>query len=157
MEKTTSVTDLEIGRIYRNINIKCEIVADPKGKRGLRVLEARGGRVGMTIWDDSGNWENIRQRLEEEVWGGLTKQEQYKLADERSIKLTSPQHAMSWAWEFSQNNGDFFADAMHVKNAYEKLKEILKEQMGDELTAPIMFEGWKQEVFRREAEKLAED
>lgn len=156
METTTTLSELELARIYRNINIKCEIVVDDKGKRGVHVLEARGGRVGFTIWDESGTWQNIRQRLEKEVWGGLTKEDQVQLLDERNVTLRSPEQAISWAWEFSQNHGEFFLDANHAKNSYNKLKQELVEELGSDLTATVMYETWKQRVFMKEQEKTKE-
>lgn len=153
IEKTTSITTLELARLYRNINIKCEIILDKNGKRGVKVLEARGGRTGMTLWDDSGKWENIRARLEEAVWGGLTKEEQDKLVKEDSTNFTTPTQAVGWAWTYSQEHGEFFKDAKHAENAYNELKKVLFEELKQELTAPIMYEAWRQEVYKRETEK----
>lgn len=141
MSVVTSVSTLELSRIYRNINIKCEIVVDKSGKRGVKVLEARGGRTGITIWDDSGTWQNIRQRLEQEVWGGLTEQEQKELVD--NVVLTSPEQAVAWAVEYAP---DLFKDNQHAINSYEKLKAELLEANNGKLTAKVMYSAWQNKV-----------
>ena len=143
IETTTSITELELARLYRNINIKCEIVVDKNGKRGLKILEARRGRSGMTIWDDSGSWENIRERLEQEVWGGLTKEEQDTI--EQNVKFASKDQIIGWAMQ----QGDVYKDEQHAKNSYDKLKDELAKEMGSELTAEIMFEAFRQKVLAK--------
>lgn len=152
IEKTTTITTLELARLYRNINMKVEIVVDANGKRGVKVLEARGGRTGMTIWDDSGKWVNIRQRMEEAIWGGLTKEEQDTLVSDTTVRFGSPEQAIAWGYNYSQDTTNFFDDAAHAKASYEKLKKSLYEELGSELNAEIMYEAWKQHVFSKEQE-----
>lgn len=149
----TSITDTELARLYRSINLKMEIVIDNKGRRGIKVLRARGGRTGVTIWDDSGSWLGIREKVETAVWGGLTQTEQQELVKAIPTTFTSPQEAIAWAWGYSEANGNFFNDAVHAKNAYGKLKETLKEELGDELDAAAMYSGWITDVLRRQDEK----
>lgn len=160
-EKDT-ISDVEYSRLGADVDLSLEVVIDEAtGKRGVRVIRARkGGRTGFVYWDESGNWENVRQNLEEAVWGGMSKEEQESRADIRDETFSTPKDAKRWAWEFSEQNGNFFRDAVHVNNAYDKYKVDLAaeyEAKGEKLSAEVFFESWKQEVFRREAEKLAED
>lgn len=151
MEQTTSVTELELARLYRNINLKLEIEVDKDGKRGVKVLEARRGRSGMTLWDDSGNWDNIRERLESEVWGGLTKQDQDEI--EKDTNFSSIEQLLDWAVSTEAYNvvsgREIEEDARYnvAKASYEKLKKELHTEMANDLTAEIMFEAFKQKVL----------
>lgn len=155
-----TISDVEYSRLGADVDLSLEVVIDEgTGKRGVRVLRARkGGRTDFVYWDESGNWENVRQNLEQAVWGGLTEEQQTK-SSLRDENFTTPQDAKRWAWEMSQNHGNFFRDAVHASNTYDQLKKDLDaeyKERGEKLTARIMFESWKQEVFRREQEKLAE-
>ncbi len=144
IERATTLSDIELARLQRNININCEIVIDDNGRRGVKVVGARRGRSGIIVWDDSGSWENIRQKLETAVWGGLTKQDQDTI--EKEHKFTSVHDCIAW----SMGQG-VYRDEVHAKNSYDKLKQELMEEMGDALNAGIMFEAFRQKVLSKVA------
>ena len=64
--------------------------------------------------------------------------------------FTSPDQAKRWALEFSEANGNFFKDAVHVGNSYDKLKAELKEQLADDLNAEIMYSSWIAKVLEKQ-------
>lgn len=153
LAEKNSIGTTEYSRLGADITLSLEIVEDKDGKRGAKVIFARKGRSGFTYWDESGSWENVRENLEQAIWGGLTKEEQDSIYDLRSETLTSREHAIRWGWTFSEENGKFFKDTKHVENSYENLRNILGEEYkasGEKLTAEIMFEAWKQKVFAKE-------
>lgn len=151
-EKTgTSITELELARLYRNINIQCEIVVDKNERRGLKILFARGGRTGFTIWDDSGSWEGIRERLLQEVWGGLTREEQTKLVEDGPTGFSSSSEAIAWAVDlgaFDEVEGHA-GQTSKAKNSFKKLYRELKAELGDELTQDVAFAAWVDKVTKK--------
>lgn len=148
-----SIGITEYARLGADITLSLEIVVDEKtGKRGAKVNEARKGRTGFIYWDESGNWSDVRANLEAAIWGGLTKEEQDAMEDDKNVVFSDAKQAVRWAWKYSENHGKFFDDAAHAENAYKELKRNLGTQY-DKLTAEIVFDAWKVEVFRREEEK----
>lgn len=145
----TSISELELARLYRNINLQLEIVVDKNGKRGVKVLAARGGRIGQILWDDSGTWENIRERLLDFVWGGLTEQEHTEIVkSQEKGRFASSAEAVSWAVEQGAFDDveDYNGKIAKAKNSFKKLWDELKEELGDELNTVIMYEAWVEKV-----------
>ena len=148
----TSIPELELTRLMMDINLKLQIVVDKNERRGVKVLFARGGRTDFVIWDDSGNWEGIRERLLNEVWGGLTEEEQTQLEGAIPTGFKTGQEAKDWAWEYSQNNGGDYKDAQHVLNSYNKVKADLEAKLADtneKLTSALFFSTWIEHVVNR--------
>lgn len=135
----TTITDLELSRLWRNINLKTEIVIDSNGKRGLKILSARGGRSGFVIWDETGKWKGIRQRVEKEVWGGLTQDDQTKLIQD-AVLFSGPDEAIRWGMD-----SGVFGDEQHAKNSYEALKKELAATH-ETLTPQIVYGAWRKKV-----------
>lgn len=161
LDEKNSLSNIEYSRIGADITLTLDLLVDENTqKRGVKVLEARKGRQGFTYWDESGTWQDVRKNLEELIWGGLTKVEQDKMEDMRDEVLLSSEHAQKWAWEFSGKNGNFFSDAVHVENAYNKCKSQVEadyKERGEKLTGVKFFELWKEEVFAREAKSKEQE
>ena len=116
----SSVSETELARLKRCLNMQLEIVqesSDPQSKRGIRIVWARKGRSGMVIWDESGCWENMPARVEAAVYDGLTKQEQDKIAASTPTLFKSPDAAYDWAIQQK-----VFENAEQAKEAYENVK-----------------------------------
>lgn len=143
-----SVTKLELERLWQNINIECEIIVDEKTqKRGLKVIYARGGRSGFTIWDDSGSWEGIRERLLQEVWGGLTKEEQTVLLEKKDGSFSSSVEAVAWAVEQGAfNDVEENGRVSKAQNSMKKLYKELKDELGDEFSQEVLYAAWVDKV-----------
>lgn len=124
-----SVSQTELARLTRSINMQLQIVEEG-GKKGIHVVWARRGRSGMTIWDESGSWDAMPERIEEAVYGGLTR------ADQDSIEAAMPEifpnaeTAVSWAFEQGA-----FESLEHTRNAYKKLKTERQPQSAREMAA----------------------
>jgi hypothetical protein len=74
--------------------MKLQIVGD-NGKRGIQVVWARRGRSGMTLWDESGTWDEMPEKIEQAVYGGLTQEQKDGL--ETPTVFRSPDAAIEWA------------------------------------------------------------
>ncbi len=66
----TSVTDTELERLKRSINVRLQIVQQG-GQHVVKVLWARQGRAGITLLDDSGYWAGMPAKIEAAVYDGL--------------------------------------------------------------------------------------
>lgn len=142
----TTVTDLELIRLQKHLNAKLEIVVAPaSGMRGIKVLWSRAGRSGETLWDDTGIWEGMPERIESYMYDDLTADEKEVIAESNGT-WKGATDAIAWAWEMSKKNGDFYKDARHAENSYDKLKKELFAELGSELTSEIMFTQWKEHV-----------
>ena len=95
-----SVSQTEIARLTRSINLKLEIVQDKeKDMRGMKVTWARGGRSGMVIWDKSGIWKDMPERIEKAVYGGLSKKDQDQIRARTPKVFPNAEIAISWGFE----------------------------------------------------------
>jgi KaiC/GvpD/RAD55 family RecA-like ATPase len=137
-----TLSQTELARLTRSINLQLEIVQEG-GRRGVKVVWARRGRSGMTLWDESGVWAGMPERIEEVVYDGLSEDEQQKLEE---IPEVFPDPATAIAWGMDQ--GVFEAIA-HARNAYEKVKREMRPQDARE-----MARFWVADVQGR---KLAQD
>ena len=95
---TTTVSQTEIARLLRCINVQLEIVEE-KEKRGIKILWSRRGRSGIILWDESGNWKNMPEKIEAALYDGLSVEEQNKIEAKTPMVFNSPQHALSWSVE----------------------------------------------------------
>jgi hypothetical protein len=114
-----TVSQTELARLTRSINVQLEIVHDKHnpGLRGIKVVWARRGRSGSIIWDESGTWENMPERIEEAIYDGLTKEEQDSIEKTVPDYFPNPETAVSWALEQGA-----YEHIPHARNAYDKLK-----------------------------------
>jgi hypothetical protein len=140
----STVTDTEIARLSRCINMKLQIIEDGE-RRGVHVLWARQGRSDITIWDESGSWEDMPQRIEESVYGGLSKADKERIAQETPDVFTDVSHALQWSME----QGAFDArDEAHA--AYKHQRTI-----GSPASASEMATLWIDVVRKRKAQRVA--
>ena len=140
-----TVSATELARLTRSINMQLEVVQDEAGKRGIKVVWARCGRDGLTLWDDSGTWADMPARIEAAVYDGLSKTDQAELEQRSTGAFPTPEVAIDWA----MSSGAFKALA-HARNAYNKLKQEAKPK-----DAETMADLWRGDVARRLAEAVA--
>ena len=60
---TATVSRTELARLQRSLNVQLRVVED-KGKRGIHVDWARRGRADLTLWDDTGIWKGMPEKIE---------------------------------------------------------------------------------------------
>ena len=66
----TTLSKTETDRLKMHLNAILEIAIDePTGKRGIIIVWARNGRDNITIWDDSGSWVNMPEKIEAHLYG----------------------------------------------------------------------------------------
>lgn len=111
-------------------------------RRGVHVDWARRGRSGMTLWDDSGSWQGMPEKIEAAVYGGLTAEQMANMESATPTAFSGPEEAIAWGMEQG-----CFRDAVHAKNAYDKVKAERKPK-----TAADMWRLWIEDVKRRETE-----
>jgi dephospho-CoA kinase len=113
---TATVSRTELARLQRSINLQLRLVQEGD-KWGVRVDWARRGRSGLTLWDDSGSWQGMPDRIEQAVYGGLSKEDQERIERATPTSFTGPEQAIAWGFE----QGVFQA-LPHARNAYDKIK-----------------------------------
>jgi len=111
-----TVSETERARLTRSINLQLEIVQDVD-RRGVKVVWARRGRSGMTVWDESGTWAGMPEKVEAAVYDGLSEEDQERIEQTAPEVFPSPDKAIAWGFE----QGAFQA-LQHARNTYEKLK-----------------------------------
>ena len=114
--ETTSISTVELARLRRSLNMQLRVV-EQGNKRGIVVDWARCGRCGLTLWDDTGCWQGMPERIEQAAYGGLTVEDMERIADDTPTSFANAQAAITWGFEQGA-----FNDAVHAQNAYDKLK-----------------------------------
>jgi hypothetical protein len=132
-----SISQTELARLTRSINLQLRIVQEGE-RRGVRVVWARRGRSGVTLWDESGTWAGMPERIEQAVYDGLSPAEQDRLEQDPGF-FPNPETAIAWGAE----QGAFEA-LQHARNAYHKLRREKKPK-----DARGMTKLWKADVQRR--------
>lgn len=140
--ETPSISLVELARLRRSLNLQLSVV---KGgdRHGVKVDWARRGRAGQTLWDETGCWRGMPERIEAAVYDGLSQAEQDKIARQAPASFSGPADAIAWGFEQGA-----FDDALHAQNAYEKVK-----REGAPATAAAMWALWVADVQRRKAER----
>jgi hypothetical protein len=123
-----TVSQTELARLTRSINMQLEIVQNGD-RRGIKVVWARRGRSGMTLWDDTGTWAGMPEKIEAAVYDGLTEADQERIEEEIPDVFPSPETAIAWGHE----RGAFKA-LQHARNAYDKLKREAQPKTAREMT-----------------------
>jgi hypothetical protein len=136
VKATLSAT--ERARLVRSINPQLELVEEGS-RRGVKVVWARRGRSGLTLWDGTGTWTGMPERVEREVYGGLSEADQDRIEAETPTVFASPDLAIAWGFE----QGAFQA-LPHARNAYDKLKRGKQPKDAQE-----MARLWVSDVQRR--------
>ena len=142
-----TVSALELVRLTRSINMQLQVVVDktPRGNRvhGIKIVWCRRGRDGMTLWDDSGSWLGMPEKIEAAAYDGLSAEDMERKELAAPEMFPSPEVAIAWAVE----QGAFESET-HARNGYEKLK-----REGQPQNARHMASLWTADVERRKAEK----
>lgn len=125
-----TVSQTELARLTRSINLQLEIVQERGGRRGVKVAWARRGRSGMTIWDESGTWAGMPERIEDAVYGGLSLADQERIEGETPATFPNAETAIAWGMEQGA-----FQVLQHARNAYNKLKREKEPQDAQEMAA----------------------
>ncbi len=137
-----SISPVELARLRRSLNMELKVIVEGN-KRGIRVEWARNGRSGMTIWDTSGKWTGMPEKIEAAVYDGLSAEEMAAMEKKKPTTFFSVDAAISWAFEQG-----CFKDAVHTQNAYDLCK---KEKAPKNSQA--MWDAWIADVERRVAEE----
>jgi len=122
-----TVSQTELARLTRSINMQLELVQDGD-QRGVKVVWARRSRSGMTLWDDTGMWDGMPEKIEEAVYSGLTEADQEGIENGIPEVFPNPETAIAWGFE----RGAFKA-LQHARNAYEKLKREAQPKSAEEM------------------------
>ncbi len=124
-----TLSETERARLTRSINMQLEIAQDGD-RRGVKVVWSRCGRSDMTLWDDTGCWRGMPERIEAAVYDGLTRADQEAI--ERSAPAVFPNPETAIAWGFEQ---EAFEALQHARNAYHKLKREKQPKNAQEMAA----------------------
>ncbi len=138
--ENTTISAVELARLRRSLNMQLAILEDGN-RRGMQVTWARRGRSDLILWDDSGCWRGMPERIETAVYGGLTLDQQEALAKQAPKSFSGPEDAIAWGFEQG-----CFRDAVHAQNAYEKCR-----REGKPTIAAAMWLLWVADVDRRKA------
>jgi hypothetical protein len=136
--KRQTVSMTERARLIKSLNLLLKAGRSENGQLGVHVRWARGGRSDITLWDDTGCWGGMPERVDEAVWGDLTAEERAQFAEPPAY-FKSVELAIAWGME-----AGVFRDEAHVRNAYEKVKREAKPQ-----NATQMRDAWVADVERR--------
>lgn len=137
-----SIPRTELARLQRSLNLRLKMLTDGT-RRGIEVQWARRGRAGLALWDESGDWAGMPERIEAAVYGGLSQAEQDAIERATPASFPSADAAIAWGLE----SGAFDA-LQHARAAYDKLKADAKPA-----TAGAMWQLWIADVRRRQAEQ----
>lgn len=136
--ESTSISAVELARLRRSLNLQLRVI-EQQGKRGIVIDWARSGRSGLMLWDDTGNWQGMPEKIEKAVYGGLTDAQMEDIARSIPSTFTSAENAIAWGFETGA-----FKDAVHAQNAYEKVKSEKSPK-----TAAEMWKFWTDEIQSR--------
>jgi hypothetical protein len=125
----SSITQTEIARLSRCINLQLQVVED-RNRRGIQIIWARRGRSGITIWDDSGSWAGVPEKIEEAVYGGLTRAEQEQIEQETPRVFKTVNSALEWAVA----QGAFHTEA-EARDVYTALKQEAQPRSATEMAS----------------------
>jgi hypothetical protein len=113
-EVKRSISSTELARLRRSLNASLKVVHNDK-KRGIYVEWSRGN-YGMTLWDDSGHWAMMPERLEEAMYDGVTDEE--IRAGGLPSRFSGPGDAVAWATK----KMNAFSTEKEARDAYEQVK-----------------------------------
>jgi hypothetical protein len=145
----TSITELELSRIMRSVNLRLRLSQD-NGVYKAEVVWARCGRCGVVLEDTAGYWKDMPEMIEAAVYDGLSPEDMERIEAEPPEIFPSPVEAIHWGMDQVDANGQpVFRDEAHAQNAYDKVKRERQPQ-----SARDMRDAWVEEVMRRKEEVL---
>lgn len=125
----STVSETELARLTRSINVQLKIVQQG-ARRGVEVLWARAGRSGLVIWDDTGCWRGIPEKIEAALYDGLTAKEKEEIEANTPEVFPNAETAISWGYE---QGG--FANVEESRRAYEHIKDVQRPQTAQEMAS----------------------
>ena len=141
--ESTSISVVELARLRRSLNMQLRIIT--KGNmRGIKVEWARRGRSGIELWDESGKWSGMPERIEKAVYGGLSTEEMNRIETAEPTSFGSAEQAIAWAVEQG-----CYRDAVHAKNSYDKVKAEKQPK-----TSTEMWTAWIAKVNQHKTEGI---
>lgn len=143
--RKATVSATEIIRLTRSINMQIELVEE-KGHRAAKIVWARRGRSGATLWDETGAWKEMPERIEAASYDGLTAADMDKIELSAPEVFASPEVAIAWGVDQGA-----FENIQHSRNAYEKLKRERQPTSAREMASL-----WVADVQRRVEENKSE-
>lgn len=143
--ESSTISVVELARLRRSLNMQLRIIEDGD-RRGVNIDWARRGRSGMTLWDDSGCWRGMPEKIETAVYGGLTADQMSEFEKRAPTSFSGPEEAIAWGFEQG-----CFRDALHAKNAYDKVKNEREPK-----TANDMWRFWVEDVEKRQQMPIEE-
>lgn len=143
----TSISTVELARLRRSLNLQLKVVEDGD-KRGIKVEWARCGRSNITLWDDTGRWRGMPERIETAVYGGLTVEDMERIEDSTPATFSGPEDAIAWGHEKGA-----FRDAVHAKNSYDKVKADKQPKSAAEMWK-LWIENVEEHLKEKEQEKV---
>lgn len=141
--QSRTISELEEARMVKSLNMLLRTVRDGDGRFYVEVVWARNGRSGIKLYDETGHWQGMPERIEAAVYDNLTDEEQAIFGEEPPETFPTP--PIAWAWAMHQVPCPF-RDEAHAQNAYEKIKRERKPK-----TAREMRDLWVTEVVIRMA------
>lgn len=139
-----SLSSTERARLYRSLNLELHIVQDGD-RRGVKVVWSRRGRSGMTLWDESGHWAGMPERIEAAVYDSLTEDDQAAIETTTPASFPNAEAAIAWGLE-----SGVFGALQHARNAYNKLKADRRPARAVEMRAL-----WVEDVHQRRLAEMA--
>lgn len=131
--KSPTLSATEAVRLIRSINLQLEVVQEGRNgsaRRGIKIVWARRGRSGDTLWDDAGNWRGMPELIESAAYDGLTQTEMDGIEKGTPKTFPTPAVAIAWAVDLGA-----FDNIPHAQNAYDKIKREQAPQTAAEMAA----------------------
>ncbi len=132
-----TLSKTERSRLTRSLNLELRLIQEGS-RRGIQITWARQGRSGMTLWDETGHWIGMPERIEAAVYDGLTQADMERL-EAAPPEFADAEAATVWGYE----RGAFKA-LDHARNAWAKLE---RERGPLDLAGLVQL--WVPEVERR--------
>jgi hypothetical protein len=130
---SSTIPKTERARLLRSLNLQLEVVEGEDCRRGVKVIWARRGRSfpgAPVLWDDTGKWAGMPEKIEAAVYDGLSEAEQNAIEISAPTVFPNVEAAIDWGME----QGAFQA-LQHARNAYEKLKREHNPQNAEAMAA----------------------
>ncbi len=123
----STISETELARLRRCLNMQLEIVKDGE-KRGIRIVWARRGRSDVVLWDDTGCWQGMPEKIEAAAYDGLSQTEQENIAAQTPTLFPNPEAAIGWALEQG-----VFDNQESARRTYEDVKSSTQPTSAQEM------------------------
>lgn len=138
MRERTTIPQTELKRLERCLNLQLETVR--QGARwGIKVVWARRGRSGMTLWDDTGTWAVMPARIEAAVYDNIASGVHGGTEEDAIEAFPSREAAIEWG-----HAQGVFSTHDEARLAYDRIKQEKNPRNAREMAVL-----WKAEVGTR--------